>query len=181
LKEAAPKVLSLSNKKPMVAREIWEALKAEGYQTAASDPVHAVHDALRRREKTHGDVLLIGQGRWGRPEWYTEEQIKEIDKSMGGMGGRDRGSHIERTKRGMTVAKSRGARIGAVSKLSEEQWADAERMLKEGKSPQQVADTFKVVRQTIYNRFGRDRIRELRGLPKRERLDDEDGAGETRH
>lgn len=68
MREACPKQLSLAAK-PQNPREIWEALKAEGYKTAHSDPVHAVNDALRRRAKTHGDVLLVGNGKWGRKEW----------------------------------------------------------------------------------------------------------------
>ena len=122
LKEACPKLLSLiGSKTPQTPREIWDSLKAEGWTSAHSDPVHAVNDALRRRAKTHGDVLLVGAGKWGRIEWYTEAELEEIRKSVGGMGGRDRGDHIENTKAGMITARQRGARLGAVKKLSAEQ------------------------------------------------------------
>ena len=78
LKEACPKLLSLIvSRTPQTAREIWEQLKAEGWTSAHHDPVHAVHDALRRRAKTHGDVLLVGGGKWGKTEWYTEAQLDE--------------------------------------------------------------------------------------------------------
>jgi transposase len=180
LKEAAPKQISIAGK-PQFAREIWAALKAEGYQTAHSDPVHAVNDALRRRAKTHGDVLLVGRGQWGRPEWYTEEQLEEIKKSIGGMGGRDRGSHIERTKTGMAVAMARGARVGAASKLSAEQWLEVEQMLSEGTSPAEVATKYGIHRQSIYMRYNRIAIRELRDAHRRKQAKEKDGAVETRH
>ena len=60
LKEACPKLLSLSESKtPQTPREIWEQLKADGFTSAHSNPVHSVNDALRRRAKTHGDVMLV--------------------------------------------------------------------------------------------------------------------------
>src|SRR5262249_29578462 len=133
LKQACPKLLSLvGGKTPHTPREIWEQLKADGFTSAHHDPVHAVNDALRRRAKTHGDVLLVGAGKWGKTDWYSEAELEEIRKSMGGMGGRDRGDHIERTKAGMITARQRGARLGAVKKLSAEQVVELENMLRAG-------------------------------------------------
>ena len=65
LREACPKQLSLVDRRPQSASEIWEALKAECYKTAHTNPAHAVNHALRRRARTHGDVLPVGAGKWG--------------------------------------------------------------------------------------------------------------------
>ena len=68
----------------------------------------AVRTALKRRMNTHGDVLLVGDGKWARKDFYSEEELVEIKKSVGGMGGRDRAAHSELTKTGMIVARKRG-------------------------------------------------------------------------
>jgi hypothetical protein len=157
LKEVCPKLLSLAgnagNKTPQTPREIWEQLKADGFILNHHDPVHAVNDALRRRAKTHGDVLLVGGGKWGKTEWYSEAQLEEIRKSMGGMGGRDRGDHIERTKAGMMTAKWRGARLGAEKKLSAEQITQIEEMVRAGAKIHEIAKRFEVSPGTINNQF----------------------------
>ena len=161
LKEAAPRQLQLYGN-PQTPREIWEVLHSTGYQTAHGDPVSAVRSALRRRAKTHGDVLLVGEGKWGRKEWYSEEQLEEIQKSVGGMGGRDRASHSAATTRGMLVARARGARLGAQKKLSEEKLAEVEEMIRAGNPLYKVAKAFGVTPATIYNNIPRERIANLR-------------------
>src|SRR5262245_36099251 len=75
LKEACPKLRSLvGGKTALSPGEIWEQLKAEGWTSAHNNPLHSVNDALRRRAKTHGDVLLVGSGKWGRTDWYSEAE-----------------------------------------------------------------------------------------------------------
>ena len=184
LREACPKQLSLATK-PQYPREIWEALKAEGYKTAHSDPVHAVNDALRRRAKTHGDVLLVGDGKWGRKDWYTEEQLEEIQKSIGGMGGRDRAAHSERTKSGMIVAMERGAKPGHPKKLTPEIIQEVEKMVVDGYSVHDIAAHFEVSAGTIYNNIPSERLRALRAQRRKgkdEPAPDEGSPdGETRH
>ena len=185
LREACPKQLSLAAK-PQYPREIWEALKAEGYKTAHSDPVHSVNDALRRRAKTHGDVLLVGEGKWGRKDWFTEEQLEEIQKSIGGMGGRDRAAHSERTKSGMIVAMERGAKPGHPRKLTPEKIHQVEEMIRAGSSVHDAAKQIGVVAGTIYNNFGRDRLRALRAERAKQENTENTGSGpeeteETRH
>lgn len=119
LQLAAPKQLQIAGV-PQAPREIWAALAAAGFQSSHNDPPSAVRNALKRRMKTHDDVFVVGDGKWARKDFYTEEQLVEIRKSVGGMGGRDRVEHTESTKAGMIVARQRGARIGQPKWFTEE-------------------------------------------------------------
>jgi hypothetical protein len=188
LKEACPKLLSLIGKPPKAPREIWDALKAEGWTSAHSDPVHAVNDALRRRAKTHGDVLLVGAGKWGRIDWYTEAELEEIRKSVGGMGGRDRADHIEKTKAGMITARQRGARLGAVKKLNPEQANQLLDLVRSGITKDKIAQQLGISTASVSNyvkAYGYT-LRELRDEGKKLRAaavdpPPESESGETRH
>jgi len=152
LKEACPKLLSLSESKaPQTPREIWEQLKADGFTSAHSNPVHSVNDALRRRAKTHGDVMLVGAGKWGKTDWYTEAELQEIWKAIGGMGGRDKADHIERTRAGMILARQRGARLGAVKKLSAQQIAQLLDAVRAGTTVAKIAKQFGISTASVNN------------------------------
>ncbi len=160
-REASPKQLAIVGK-PQTVNEIWEALKAAGYQTAHNNPPNAVHTALRRREKTHHDVLVVGEGKWGRTEWYSEAQLDEIKKSVGGMGGRDRAAHVERTKAGMQRALERGAKPGAPPLITPEKLEEARQLIMAGVSVPEIAERFGVSKQALYNRWNRAELRDLR-------------------
>ena len=155
LKEACPKLLSIigdrGNRTPQTPREIWEHLKAEGWTSNHNDPVHSVNDALRRRAKTHGDVLVVGSGKWGKTDWYSDAELAEIKKSVGGMGGRDRGEHIERTKAGMATAKLRGVRLGPEKKLSAEQAAQLLDMVRSGAKRPKICRKFGISTASVNN------------------------------
>lgn len=131
--EAAMQRLSLAAK-PESAREIWAALSAASFPSDSKDPVHAVHWALRRRAEKHGDVLLVGVGKWGLRDWYSDEQIEEITRNLGGMGGRDREAHVEKTRQGIANLKARGVRWGRPSTIDAEKMAIFKAHRKEGKS-----------------------------------------------
>jgi hypothetical protein len=118
LQEASRKQLSIIGK-PQSGIEIWEALKVEGFISASERPQSAVHWALTKRQKTHGDVMLVGRGQFGLVEWYTPEQREEITKNLGRMAGRDHKTHSERTKLGMANASRRGVRIGAKRRIDD--------------------------------------------------------------
>jgi hypothetical protein len=170
LREAGPKRLSmLPPKTAQSARQIWEALAAEGYQSAHRDPVHAMNDALRRRAKTHADVLLVGEGKWGLKSWYSEDDLEEIKKSMGGMGGRDKASHSEATTRGMLVAMARGAKPGQPRKVTAENVGRIEEMIRSGMPISEVASQIGVTAGTIYNHFPSDKVRALRDEGRKQR------------
>jgi Homeodomain-like domain-containing protein len=191
LKEACAKLLSLvPEKQAMTAREIWEQLKAEGWTSNHNNPPHSVNDALRRRAKTHGDVLLVGAGKWGKPSWYDDDELEEIRKSIGGMGGRDRGDHVERTKAGMATARQRGARLGAVKKLSEEQGRQIVDLVRAGATKEKIATQFGISPTSVSNYLkaytGYSSVRQLRREEKNLRAaavtgSTEEEPGETRH
>ncbi len=188
LKEACAKLLSLvPEKQALTAREIWEQLKAEGWTSNHHDPVHSVNDALRRRAKTHGDVFLVGSGKWGRPSWYNDAELEEIRKSIGGMGGRDRGDHIESTKAGMATAKLRGARLGAMNKLSTEKATELLEMARSGATVAKIAEKFEISTASVNNyvrRLGFASVRALRREGKLRATSEvatESDPEETRH
>ena len=67
-----------------------------------------------------------------------------------GIGEFERALIVERTSTGRQAAKKRGVRFGRPSKLSAEKAALAARLIAEGRSAKEVADTFGVNRSTIY-------------------------------
>ena len=67
-----------------------------------------------------------------------------------GIGEFERALIVERTSTGRQAAKKRGVRFGRPSKLSAEKAALAARLIAEGRSAKEVADTFGVNRATIY-------------------------------
>jgi DNA invertase Pin-like site-specific DNA recombinase len=59
---------------------------------------------------------------------------------------------VERTTHSVAATRARGVQIGAVSKLTAENLADAKKWLKAGVKASEVARRLGVVRQTILNR-----------------------------
>lgn len=163
LREAAPKQLAIVGE-PQLPREIWDALSATGFQTAHGDPVGAVHSALRRRAKTHNDVLMVGGGKWGRKDWYTEAQLDEIQKSVGGMGGRDRAAHSERTVMGMKLARQRGAKPGQPTKLTDDVRDAIERGIANGERIPHIAEKLGLAESTIRKWYKGEELTKLKKL-----------------
>lgn len=162
-------------------KEIWAALEAAGFSSAHSDPVNAVHSALRRRAKTHADVFLVGGGKWGLKSWYVEEELEEIHKSVGGMGGRDAAEHSERTKAGMRVALTqRGVRVGKPLFLTPERMEEVKQLVRDGVSVTDIAKRFGITTKAIYNYLDRATLRELRMQGAVERDDDADSSPANR-
>lgn len=118
----------------MVAREIADFLLAQGIDMESEQPEKRVQDALRRRERSHEDVCRVGWGKWGLREWYDEFEWKKIQAVLGGQPGRDRETHVEKTKRGIKKAMARGARYGAPPKITPEQWDLALQLAKSGET-----------------------------------------------
>ena len=161
LQLAAPKQLQIAGA-PQAPREIWAALAAAGFQSAHNDPPSAVRNALKRRMKTHDDVFVVGDGKWARKDFYTEEQLVEIKKSVGGMGGRDRVEHSESTKAGMIVARQRGARIGQPKWFTEEREAEFVTRFKAGKSVAEIAASWGKTTNMIRTHFKKEQLKRLR-------------------
>jgi hypothetical protein len=189
LKDACFEQLNrVPRKSAQTCKEIWDALAEAGFQSAHNDPVHAVLNALSRRAAKHRDVLLVGGGKWGLKIWYTDAELDEIKQSLGGMPGRDRGAHSERTRAGMLLAKRNGARLGAKLIMTAEKIKEAEQMLIAGKTVAEVATKLGVTRQSIYVKFNQDQIRELRAQAQAQTVSDvvmpdaeADGPVKTRH
>jgi hypothetical protein len=161
LQLAAPKQLQIAGV-PQAPREIWDALAAAGFRSAHMDPPSAVRNALKRRMNTHGDVLLVGDGKWARKDFYTEEQLVEIKKSVGGMGRRDRADHIESTKAGMIVARQRGARLGAPKWFTPEREAEFVRRFKAGETVSEIAASWSRTPNMIRKHFPKSELKRLR-------------------
>jgi hypothetical protein len=170
LQLAAPKQLQIAGV-PQAPREIWAALAAAGFQSAHQDPPAAVRNALKRRMTTHADVFLVGDGKWARKDFYTEEQLVEIKKSIGGMGGRDRVEHSESTKAGMIVARRRGVRLGAPKWFTDEREAEFIRRFKAGETVAEIAAGWDKTANMIRRHFPKAELKRLRQEAESERRD----------
>lgn len=173
LQLAAPKQLQIAGV-PQAPREIWGALAAAGFQSAHNDPPSAVRNALKRRMKTHDDVFLVGDGKWARKDFYTEEQLIEIKKSVGGMGGRDRVEHSESTKAGMIVARQRGVPMGKPKWFTAEREAEFVRRFKAGEPVAKIAASWDKTPNMIRHHFPKAELKRLREEAESERQAEDD-------
>jgi hypothetical protein len=182
MREAAAYQLKLvPPKQAQTPKEIWDALSLAGFVTAHSDPVNAVYTALRRRAKIHSDVLLVGNGKWGRKDWYTEADLEEIQKSVGGMGGRDAADHSERTRAGLRVAMiQRGVKLGAPAVMTPEKLEETKRLVMAGVSVTEIAKRFGVTPQAIYHKYDRETLKALRKQGRAARSDDDEATTQER-
>jgi hypothetical protein len=113
LGEASAKQISLCNRIPQSARQVWAALSAAGVAIMSANPESAVSWALRKREKKVGDVILIGDGKFGLTEWYSDAEIKAFKAARTPTSSRDHDAHVERTKAGIENAVGqRGVKWG---------------------------------------------------------------------
>ena len=132
-------------------REIWAALYTGGVTTAHKDPVSAVRNVLGRREKRQGDVILVGEGKWGLDIWITDEEREQIARQMGGMGARDHEAHSASTKEGMKNAMARGVRLGQPPKLNAKKVACFKRLIASGSSIRDACAAIRVSVALYYN------------------------------
>jgi hypothetical protein len=105
LGEALTKQLAESDHVEKTAKQLWTAIHAAGFRILSSNPEGAANWALRKREKKEGDVLLIGDGKWGMTEWYSPGQIQRFRASRTNASGRNHAEHVEKTKAGIANAK----------------------------------------------------------------------------
>lgn len=89
----------------------------------------------------------------------TSHSGKLIITIFGGIAEFERDLIRDRTSSGRSAAKKRGVVFGRPRKLSDEQKKLVRRLLHEGKSVKQIADTFRVHESTIYRIGGSDRLR----------------------
>lgn len=158
LPDAAYKQLQIVDG-PQSPTEVWDGLRNAGFETAHKDPVHATMNALMKRARRHGDVLLVGKGKWDLKSRYSEAELAALEENLGGMAGRDHAAHREQTKIGMQRARARGVRLGAEQKIDLERAAE---LFREGKTPKDVREFFNLRSiSTVYRYFKKDRVREL--------------------
>jgi len=148
LPAAVTKQLS-THTKPVTSRQLWEEMK-EHYPTTSEDPAHAVHWALRRREQRVGDVMIVGEGKWAIRAWYSEEEQKRIDDSLGPMAGRDKSNHVAKTKEAMKAMKYRGVRVGAPVKMTPEIISKLRQLIENGMSVAEASKEVGIKPSTFY-------------------------------
>jgi hypothetical protein len=147
------------------AKEIWAALEQTGFKLLSGYPVHAVSSALRERARRRADVFKA-LGRWGAVKNFSTNFVRRVTKKSAGMGGKSAEEHGAATSAGLQRRKAAGLRVGAAPKLSPEQVAEAQEMLKAGYTVSAVALRFDVTRPTLYARLSKGRIKELRAMAK---------------
>lgn len=67
--DAAKKYLGMM-KRPQGTQGITDALKDGGYLFTSEQPVQTVASVLARSDSKGGDIVRVGKGMWGLPEWY---------------------------------------------------------------------------------------------------------------
>lgn len=132
LPQAAAKQLATFTS-PQLPQDIWAAMEGQ-YPSSSKDPVHGLRWALQRRASTDKDVMLVGEGKWAMTAWYTEEERKRIVASLGGMAGRDRANHIEKTKAAIQRMKASGIHFGRKPKMTPEKIAKLRQLIELGMS-----------------------------------------------
>lgn len=67
--QGATKALLAERGKPMGNPDIAAIIKKGGVAMKSQDPVNTVGAILTRRAKDVGDIVKVGRGLWGLPEW----------------------------------------------------------------------------------------------------------------
>ncbi len=75
----AAKRLLANQRRPLGNAEILSGLKAGGLVMTSADPVNTIGSVLTRRFHDKGDIVRIGRGIWGLPEWYPNRSFKKKD------------------------------------------------------------------------------------------------------
>lgn len=83
--EATRKLLA-SRRRPLGNAEILTALKAGGLVMRSADPINTIGSVLTRRFHDVGDVVRVGRGTWGLPEWYPNRSWKKKNGVKGEAG-----------------------------------------------------------------------------------------------
>ena len=62
--------------KPLGNAEIAKSLKAGGLKLNSADPVNTVGAVLSRRAQAASDIVKVGRGIWGLPEWEKPSPLR---------------------------------------------------------------------------------------------------------
>lgn len=138
--QMAKETLCLSQK-PMTTREILDFWIKNGRAPKGSNREASVRKSLREREKSPGDVLHLGGGKWGLREWHTPDEVQEIMDRVAGKDlgrARDHEEHVKKTVEGIRKAQEKGVYVGAPPKITPEQWDLAVCMADSGESLREI-------------------------------------------
>lgn len=119
---------------PMLPREILDIWVKHGVEPYGADRVKKVQSALKRRQKSPGDVLHVGSGKWALRAWYSAAEIERFISLEDGAGARDKAEHQKRMVEGIKKAKARGAHYGGAPKILPEQWELAKKLIADGET-----------------------------------------------
>ncbi|MGD0331831.1 MAG: hypothetical protein ABSA90_01095 [Xanthobacteraceae bacterium] len=133
LEAASTKVLSESDRIELTGKQIWAALEAAGFTLLSDRPEQSVSWALRKRERKEGDVILVGDGKWGMVSWYSAERLRQLRARRNNASTRNSAEHIEKTKAGIANArKTRLDNWGPRRRITAEQMAAAYHAIRSG-------------------------------------------------
>lgn len=135
---------------PMGNVAITESLTKAGYPFHQKDRENAVETALRRRSNSERDVVRVAAGTWGMKEWYSEEELRQLTNSLGGVPGRDAQAHLEKTRQAVQAHKARGVRFGTRPMLDDEGMAKVRGRIASGTSPKEIAASLGISTVTIH-------------------------------
>jgi len=141
LEQASALVLAESDQIELTAKQVWHILSAAGYNLLADRPEQSVSWALRKRERKVKDVILVGDGKWGMVNWYSQARLKELRASRNNASTRNHAEHVAKTKAGIANAKTnRLEHWGRKRSITGEQMAKAYYAIQHGaKSKLQAA------------------------------------------
>ena len=135
LEQACAKVVAESDQIELTGKQIWSVLSAAGYSLLSERPEQSVSWALRKRERKVGDVILVGDGKWGMVNWYSQARLKELRASRNNASTRNHVEHVAKTKAGIANAKqNRLGHWGRKRSVTGEQMAKAYEAIQNGAS-----------------------------------------------
>ncbi len=156
--KTAPKVameVLRRNGAPMKTAEVTLAMEQRDYPFTQTDHGDAVDNALKRRVRLRGDVRRVAPGTWGLTEWYTIEELAELDTKLGLVNG-IRG-HSEALKQSLHRLRDRGVKLGSPARFSDEEMTAACKLVQNGKDAKAVAESLGVKVVTV-NRWIQKRL-----------------------
>lgn len=123
-------------KADMQLKDLVKALKDNGFEFESDNPAGSMNVALKRRNRSYGDVVITGRGRWGLRDWYTKKELSAF-------------AHKERTRAGMDAAKARGAQIGKKWKINASQAVEFKRLVDSDAKISHICEVFGISQVTV--------------------------------
>lgn len=149
---------------PLAARDLEIALVRIGAKFAIPDPLRAINVALRAHG--HPDVILVGFGKWALRKWYPSDEIEELEKKWGGLGGRSADTHAERTREAVRKKIARGEAWGKRRTITGDRFEKVYVALRKGMSKNRAVREADISLPTLYWYWRRFKMEDWQpGLP----------------